>query len=48
MALDTFQINSKLPWDCHQQDPTGMGARTNGGDGNEIATQLARQGLPGQ
>jgi hypothetical protein len=26
MALDSFQINSKLVWDCHQQDQTGMGA----------------------
>jgi hypothetical protein len=33
-ALDSFQINSKLIWDCHQllvkQDPTGMGAGTCG------------------
>jgi hypothetical protein len=43
MALDRFQINSKLAWDCHQQDPTGMGAGKPWVDGNEIATQLARQ-----
>jgi len=37
MALDSFQIYSKLAWNCHQQDPTGMGAGTHGVDGNEIA-----------
>jgi hypothetical protein len=30
MALDNFQINSKLAWDCHQQDSIGMGAGTRG------------------
>jgi hypothetical protein len=52
-ALDTFQINSKLIWDCHQS-PVKL-AECNriqlvwvpgytGIDGNEIADQLAMQG----
>jgi hypothetical protein len=52
-ALDSFQINSKLVWDCHQS--LVKLAEHNriqlvwvpghmGIDGNEIADQLARQG----
>jgi ribonuclease HI len=52
-ALDSYQINSKLVWDCHQS--LAKLAEHNriqlvlvpghmGIDGNEIADQLAKQG----
>jgi ribonuclease HI len=52
-ALDSYQINSKLVWDCHQslvklakhnRIQLVWVPRHMGIDGNEIADQLARQG----
>ncbi|GFG33532.1 hypothetical protein Cfor_03439 [Coptotermes formosanus] len=52
-ALDSFQMNSKLDWDC-RQSPVTLAEHKGiqmiwvpghmGTDGNEIADQLARQG----
>jgi ribonuclease HI len=52
-ALNNFQINSKLVWDCHQSLMRLAGHNRvqliwvpghMGIDGNEMADQLARQG----